>query len=166
MPDEPRLIVQNMFILETFVTIRLVGHMLGIWNFPHLYWSSEQEEFSILGCHWADWDSMAANLEISAAGCCVCQRPVSCSGLLQTHCHPSHMLSPSSVQPSSSGWPSLSLSFPSIYSLFLLSFFTSTAPHCPRLPSHIPAVDRDPGQSDRVHKFDASVRCGLSRGEG
>lgn len=28
-------------------------------------------------------------LEISAAGCCVCQRPDFCSGLLETHGHPS-----------------------------------------------------------------------------
>uniref|UniRef100_A0A8D3DPS0 threonine--tRNA ligase n=1 Tax=Scophthalmus maximus TaxID=52904 RepID=A0A8D3DPS0_SCOMX len=39
---------------------------------------------SILGFDWVDWNFMAARLEISAAGCCVCQRPVSCSGLLQT----------------------------------------------------------------------------------
>lgn len=43
-------------------------------------------------CHWAEWDSTAAWLEISAAaGCCVCQRPVSCS--LQTHWRPSDVLS-------------------------------------------------------------------------
>lgn len=48
---------------------------------------------SILDCHWADWDFMAAELEMWAAGCCVCQRPVSCFRLLETHCHPSGTLS-------------------------------------------------------------------------
>lgn len=47
-----------------------------------------------LPCHRAEWDSTAAWLEMSAAaGCCVCQRPVSCSWSLQTHWRPSDVLS-------------------------------------------------------------------------
>lgn len=44
-------------------------------------------EVPILGCYWAEWDSMAARPGLSAAGCCVCERPVSCSLALQTHWH-------------------------------------------------------------------------------
>lgn len=48
----------------------------------------------LLPCHWVEWDSTAAWLEISAAaGCCVCQRPFSCFWSLQTHWRPSDVLS-------------------------------------------------------------------------
>lgn len=47
---------------------------------------------SRLGCYWAEWDSVAARLERSAAGCCVCQRPVSCSPALETQWQPSDVL--------------------------------------------------------------------------
>lgn len=47
---------------------------------------------SVLGCYWAEWDFMAARLEILAAACCVCQRPVSCSLTLQTQWHLSDVL--------------------------------------------------------------------------
>lgn len=47
---------------------------------------------SRLGCYWAEWDSVAARLERSAAGCCVCQRPVSCSPALETQWQPSDAL--------------------------------------------------------------------------
>lgn len=72
---------------------------------------------SILGCHWTEWDSIAACLEISAAGCCVCQRPVSCSWSLQTHCHLS----------SFRFWMALTLpfSFASTQSFICLSFSLS-----------------------------------------
>lgn len=111
---------------------------------------------SILGCHWTEWDSNAAWLEISAAGCCVCQRPVSCSRSLQTHCH----LSPFRF------WMALTLpfSFASTQSFIFLSPSLSSSPllHV----WNIPAVIHDPVQSDRLLWFDASPWRGLSRREG
>ncbi len=99
---------------------------------------------------------MAASLEISAAGCCVCQRPVSCSRPLQTHCYPSDVLSPFLF------WH---LFVRSLFSLPLsLSLFPTNLPS-PRI-CNIPAVSRDPAQSDGVLGFDASFGCGLSRREG
>lgn len=114
---------------------------------------------SILGCHWAEWDSMAARMGISAAGCCVCQRPVSCSGPLQTHCHPSDTLSPILF------WLTLTLPFSFAISLLARSLF----PLSPTSLTHIwnfPAVVHDPGQSDGVLRSDASPRCGLHGREG
>ena len=70
---------------------------------------------------------MAARLEISAAGCCVCQRPVSCSRPLQTHCHPSDGLSAFLF------WLALTLPFSVATSLFThYSLSPSSPPSSPR----------------------------------
>ena len=100
-------------------------------------------------------------LEISVAGCCVCQRPVSCplplyykhTAIHQTCCHSS------SLHPSSSDDPRAPFLF--FLHLCVRSLIFS-------LPNSllVPAVARDPGQSDRVVRFDACFGCGLSRREG
>uniref|UniRef100_A0A8C4ENR9 threonine--tRNA ligase n=1 Tax=Dicentrarchus labrax TaxID=13489 RepID=A0A8C4ENR9_DICLA len=85
-------------------------------------------ELQLLG-----FDTAEARLEISAAGCCVCQRPVSCSLPLQTHCHPSDVLSPFLF------WLTLTLPFSFVTSLFL-SFSPSLS--SPTSPYSIPATSQ------------------------
>lgn len=130
-----QLFVSHMIIKESHVISKCV--LLGpIWHSPSCGTHAGWMEFfsslliqggggvSILGCHWAEWDSMAARLEISAAGCCVCQRPVSCSLPLQTHCHPSDGLSPFL------SWltPTLPLSFAtSLFAHYFLLFLSGTS---------------------------------------
>lgn len=69
----------DLFDLDIFGTsVRPLGHS-GKTEFGSSLLIQWEGEVSMLGCYWAEWDSMAARLEISASGCCVCQRPVSCS---------------------------------------------------------------------------------------
>lgn len=75
-----------MCLIWTDLAVHPVGPMLGKLSFSSSLLIQGEGGVSILGCYWAEWDSIAARLEISAAGCCVCQRPVSCSRPLQTHC--------------------------------------------------------------------------------
>lgn len=87
----------------------------------------------LLPCHWAEWDSTAAWLEISAAaGCCVCQRPVSCSWSLQTHWRPSDVLSAFLF------WMALTLP-PSFSTTQSFIFFLPLPPSLP-LPSQLSSV--------------------------
>lgn len=101
-----------MFILDLFGTIHLMGHMLGKWNVPRLYWSREREEFSVLGCHWADWQP-GWKYQQRDVVFVRDQFPVLGS---YKHCHLSYMLSLSLVQPSSLADPHSPFSF--IHSLF------------------------------------------------
>lgn len=85
-------------------------------------------------CHWAEWDSTAAWLEISAAaGCCVCQRPVSCSWSLQTHWRPSDVLSAFLF------WMALTLP-PSFFFHRSVVHFSPSLPPAPCLRSQLSSV--------------------------
>lgn len=127
---------------------RPVVHILGKWNFPCLYGSREREEFP----YWA-FTGQTGN--ISSRMLCLLEASFLSSALiLQTHRHPSDVLSLSSLHPSSSDDPRAPFLF---LHLFVRSLIFSLL---------VPAVARDPGQSDRVHRFDACFGCGLSRREG
>lgn len=143
------IILPIVFLLSECILIGLVWQCLSCRTpagrmefFPSLLTQGEGG-VPLLPCHWAEWDSATAWLEISAAaGCCVCQRPVSCSWSLQTHWRPSDVLSAFLF------WMTLTLS-PSL-----------------SLASPIQAVVGDFVQWDAVLRLDPPSRCGLSRGEG
>ena len=113
-----------------------------------------------LGFHSSKW------LEMSAAGCFVCLRPYSCPELLPTQCCPSSLLSLSSVRFCLvlAGPHVPLLLTPCDNNIIIFSPFltiSSTQCHCAILVVH-----RDPGQSDRVFGFNASLWCDVSRREG
>lgn len=97
--------------------------------------------------------------EISAAGCCVCQRPDSLTDTLPSICQ-SYLFTLYF-----SGEPRFPFSFATSlftkHSLLLTILFMPSLSICT-----MPAYRRDPGRSDRVLWFDTSIRCGLSRREG
>lgn len=135
--------------------------MLGKWNFPHLYWSREREEFSFwavsgqTGIPWQPGWKYQQQDVVFVRGQFPVLGPYKHTAIHQTCC-----------PPSSFGWPSLSLSLLPPLCWFIVFYL----PLLPNLSSlgiyNILAVVRDPGQSDRVLRFDAPPRCSLSRWEG